>query len=999
MKPKFNKKLYCHLFLIMGCILFANDIQAQEHNYPPEPSRWEADSLGNQRAVIKVENPIEEVITITIPWRNRNVKSEQLVYVVDSTRNTIVTETKQFKMTPEYGVISFNTKGKKGIYYVYYLPYKLTGSSNYPDAVYKTTKLSSPSSDTENTEGASVIRFDAVDSFNSNDPMEIIATKDEEEKLKNENPNRNYLVFPERRNIPIKMKQYLPKKWIESDIKSTFKDETRPGENYTFQLGVWAFRNKLNDVRITFSDLKDKNGKNMISAKEFHSFNLKGIDYTGKPFRKTVGVKKGLVKAFWCGVKIPESIAAGSYSGKATITTNNQKPTTISIQLDITDDIAKNKGIDKPWKQTRLEWLNSTLAQENSVIEPYTPLKVSNNTISLLGRNLILNENGLPNQIQTFFTEEMTDISSEANNILEQPFHFQLIKKNEGEIQFKSSGISYQTQSPGLVSWISKNISQKVNMTVSGNLEFDGHVNYEVKVVAKENVQLRDIALQIPMQNSAAEYILGLGHKGGNRPQNINWKWDVANKNQDGMWLGNVNKGVQLSLRDERYQRPLNTNFYLQKPLLLPTSWGNNNKGGIKIFDENSTTKVQAYSGAREMKKGDTLFYNFTLLITPFHTLQTNKQWENRYYHAYSPVEEVVESGSNVINIHHANEINPYINYPFIATEEMKSYIDAAHEKGLKVKIYNTIREISNRMYELYPIKNLDNEIFSSGEGKGYSWLQEHLDGDYIAAWFVSRYKDAAIINSGMNRWHNYYVEGMNWLVQNIGIDGIYLDDVAFDRVTMKRVKRVLTQNGHPGMIDLHSANQFNERDGFNNSANLYMDHFPYLNRLWFGEYFDYEKGSPEFYLTEVSGIPFGLMGEMLQDGGNQWRGMLYGMTNRMPYQEKKPDAIWKVWDDFGIKGSKMIGYWVKDNPVKTNNKEVLATIYKKDNKVLVSLASWASSDTNIKLNIDWKKLNLNVKDAKIEAPEIRDFQSHQTFQPGDQISIKKNKGILLTIE
>jgi len=27
----------------------------------------------------------------------------------------------------------------------------------------------------------------------------------------------------------------------------------------------------------------------------------------------------------------------------------------------------------------------------------------------------------------------------------------------------------------------------------------------------------------------------------------------------------------------------------------------------------------------------------------------------------------------------------------------------------------------------------------------------------------------------------------MNWLVQQVGIDGIYLDDVAFDRVTMKR--------------------------------------------------------------------------------------------------------------------------------------------------------------------------------------------------------------------
>ena len=52
-------------------------------------------------------------------------------------------------------------------------------------------------------------------------------------------------------------------------------------------------------------------------------------------------------------------------------------------------------------------------------------------------------------------------------------------------------------------------------------------------------------------------------------------------------------------------------------------------------------------------------------------------------------------------------------------------------------------------------------EIFSRGKGGGFSWLQEHLDSDYIAAWFVPPLKDAAIINSGVSRWHNYYVEGL----------------------------------------------------------------------------------------------------------------------------------------------------------------------------------------------------------------------------------------------
>jgi hypothetical protein len=330
----------------------------------------------------------------------------------------------------------------------------------------------------------------------------------------------------------------------------------------------------------------------------------------------------------------------------------------------------------------------------------------------------------------------------------------------------------------------------------------------------------------------------------------------------------------------------------------------------------------------------------------------------------------------------------------------MKAYDDSAHAAGLKVKIYNTIRELSNHAYETFALRSLGHEIYSPGKGGGFSWLQEHVGDDYIAAWFVPEIKDAAIINSGMNRWHNYYVEGMNWLTQNVGIDGIYLDDVAFDRVTMKRIKRVLTKDGHPGIIDLHSANQYNKSDGFNNSANLYMEHFPYLNRLWFGEYFDYEKNDPDFFLTEVSGIPFGLMGEMLQGGGNKWRGMVYGMTNRMPWSDgADPRPIWKAWDAFGIKGTKMIGYWVDDNPVKTDREKVIATVYKKNGAAMVAIASWENTDTDFKLSIDWKKLGIDPAKATITAPEIKSYQPGKTFGLNDRIPVEKGKGWLLIIK
>ena len=400
------------------------------------------------------------------------------------------------------------------------------------------------------------------------------------------------------------------------------------------------------------------------------------------------------------------------------------------------------------------------------------------------------------------------------------------------------------------------------------------------------------------------------------------------------------------------------------------------------------------------MKKGDVLYYDFTLLITPFHTIDTDWQWANRFYHKYTPVDEIKKTGATVVNIHHANAINPYINYPFIAHKEMKAYIDEAHQKGLKVKIYNTVRELSNRAYELPALRSLGHEIFSGGNGGGFSWLQEHVGDDYIAAWFVPELKDAAIVNSGVSRWHNYYVEGMNWLTQNVGIDGIYLDDVAFDRVTMKRVKRVLTAGGHPGIVDLHAANQFNKNDGFNNSAMLYMEHFPYLNRLWFGEYFDYQNNSPDFFLTEVSGIPFGLMGEMLEKGGNPWRGMIYGMTNRMPWSDNAdPRPLWKAWDDFGMKGTQMYGYWSPNCMVRTNDPKVLTTVYWKKGAALVSIASWAENDTDVQLEIDWRALGIDPARATITAPEVAGFQTGATLEADDKIRIPKNKGMMLVIK
>ncbi len=986
--------------LILFIFLILPVCYGQELRYTVCEDCWSADSLGNHRAVIDVP-AAGKVASVKIPWRRRDYHPENKAMLITDQSGNLINNIIRGSINRESGELLFEPKAGPGQYYVYYLKYFTKGRSNYPDIVYpeyveKASAEWKAGVSTSKPIKASVNQIQSIDDLNSFYPMEVIATEGETSAIKTIGKDQPFMIFPEDRMNPVKMKRDLPQRWIIRGPADSFSGSADLGENFAFQLGLYAHAAKLQNVKIAFSDFT---GSGSLSGKLFSCINTAGIGWDGAPFEKKLDVDAGAVQPLWCTVTVPDQITPGNYVGTATIKADGTTARTITIKLTITDKVARNGGVDEPWKQTRLAWLDSRLAATDEVIAPYTPLVLNATAISLLGRKLDVGSNGLPKQITTYFSPLMTKLDKIGKPILSGGFDFQVVMKGQGPVKWtQTENVRFDKVSDGAISWRATSTAEGVRLDVSGRIEFDGFVAYAVKLTALRDMQLDNARMGIPIQKAFSKYMMGLGLRGGIRPADVSWTWDVANKNQDGAWIGDVNGGIQFSLRAENYSRPLNTNFYLQKPLNLPPSWGNSGKGGIKISEKANSAWVGAFSGARDMKAGETLNYNFTLLITPFHTLDTDFQWTTRFYHKYSPIDTILHRGASVVNIHHANDINPYINYPFLRTQEMKSYIDNAHQKGLKVKIYNTVRELSNRAFETHPLRSLGTEIYSPGKGGGFSWLQEHLGDDYIAAWFVPELKDAAVINSGMSRWHNYYVEGMNWLVKNVGIDGIYLDDVAFDRTTMKRIRRVLKSERGPGIIDLHSANQYNKRDGFNNSANLYLEHFPYLNRLWFGEYFDYDS-KPDFWMTEVSGIPFGLMGEMLEKGGNPWRGMVYGMTNRMPWTENSdPRYLWKLWDDFGIQGSEMIGYWVEQSPVKTDNPAVLATIYKKKGAVLVSVASWAAEDVKVKLIIDWKALGLKPA-TTAEAPAVKDFQDKQTINLDSKFLIPKGKGLLLIIK
>ena len=971
---------------------------------------WKA-ALGNHRARLRVsEKP--DAVWAHIPWRRRDTEPEKkATLVVDAATGRQVANVVRLDIRREFGDLVFQPATAPGDYYVYFLPYTVKGRS-FPQVTYVAPKATAdrtwmhrnwlagkqlPQARWRMLPRAEVLGIEAISEFHRFDPMEVIATAEETRSLLARHADKPFLLFPEDRRFPIRMADDLPLRWIRRGPAEALEGEAQRDEWYAFQIGVLAARQALEDVQVAFAALRPDGRGKAIPAAAFRCINLGGVDWAGRAFRKTVSVPEGKVQALWCGVQIPGDAAPGAYRSTVTVSAKGVAAQHTTLNLTVSQEVAEAHGDGELWRHARLRWLDSTVGLDDEVAAPYTPLRVRGRSARCLGREVRFGDAGLPESIRSFFPMTVDAVDAEPREVLAAPVTF-VAETADGPVAWASKRSKMIKQAKGVLVRETQSQGGPLALGCRTTMEFDGYINVELTVKATEAADAKDIRLEIPIRRDVARYLIGMGKTGGYRPKQWKWKWDPK-KHQDSLWVGDVNAGLQVKLKGPDYTWPLVNVHYHHKPLDMPDAWVNGGRGGCTVTEEGDAVVIRATSGERKLAAGEELHFHLGLLVTPVKPLDKG-HWTNRYYHRVAPPAEIAKTGANVVNIHHANPQNRYINYPFLDVERLAPYVADCHRHGLKAKIYYTQREMTNHIVEIFAARSLGSEVFAHGPGGGYTWLQEHFATGYIPAWhcwFGDGDVCAALVTSGLSRWHNYYLEGLAWLLREVEIDGLYLDDVGYDRVVMQRARKVLDRTRPGCLLDLHSWNHFNGRAGWANCANLYMELFPYIDSLWFGEGFDYNQ-TPDYWLVEMSGIPFGLFGEMLQGGGNPWRGMVYGMTNRLPYSGR-PDHLWKVWDAFGIQDAKMIGYWVPDCPVRPEHKDVLATVYQRKGKALIAIASWAKGDVKTKLAIDWQALGLDPHKAVLTAPAIPGFQEAATYTPADALPIPKGRGWLLLIE
>ncbi len=434
------------------------------------------------------------------------------------------------------------------------------------------------------------------------------------------------------------MFETIPLKWVKTGPSSEFG--ARPGlaVYYCFQIGVFAANNDIKNVAVNYSGLKNEKGK-VIPASAFHCINTGGSDCYGKPLEKTFNMLKGKVRPLWIGFQIPDN-AKGNYAGTVTVTPVGMEQTTVKLNVNVAGDLIADKGDNEPWRHSQLRWLNSKLGlNDDELIPPYTPLKVSKSQIECLNRTVLFGIAGMPQKIV-----------SNGKDVISAPMRFNVMMNGKAMVWKQGAPDRIVLEKPAKVVREAVADGGSFHLANKTTMEADGMVRFDITLTSKEDVSADAIVVETPYNVQIAKYMTGGdGRIGGFRTNTIDWKMNPNFK----LWIGDYDAGMQVNLLGQT-------------------------KGFVA--EDNGMIVLKAETGKITMKKNEELLYSFRLFVTPFKPINNKIHWNTRkYLKGYGPdTLKSIPDWATIVHYHQATPENPWIDYPFLTADKI-----AAAQKAL----------------------------------------------------------------------------------------------------------------------------------------------------------------------------------------------------------------------------------------------------------------------------------------------------------------------------
>ncbi|MBQ8178322.1 MAG: hypothetical protein IJ033_03925 [Clostridia bacterium] len=729
-------------------------------------------------------------------------------------------------------------------------------------------------------------------------------------------------------------------------------------------------------------------------------FNTQGVDVKGNKFTRKLPMLEGELKPVFIGCDFQKA-DLGVYHTFVTI--GDQK---VKLNFKLTDELVFNEGYDTGSTLARLNWLNSTAYRDKKIIPGYEAIGVEKNALTFTGKRVTFTSDGLIENVESYFGESNALEEEVTKTLFSRPIELCI---DGQKVKYNKIKLSTRTNRATIAG---DGRSDKLKVDITAKATYEGVIYYDLKITAESDVILPDVKLNLYFQ--ATSYLMGLGKEGGKLNENVDYKWS-EDRPCGNIFIGDINCGAVVRFKNsDRYATPI-YNLYKDTPYEVPKdTWDNYGKGGITLTRTSEGATLSAYTGKKIIKKGDSIHLYFDIALTPFKPLSLKEMFGNRLGQdgielTYaSMLTRAKQDGLKYLSLRNAGVLNPYINYPFDKVEELKTLALEAHKKGLGLGISYGLRDLSTKARETFVYKSLGDEIIyrstlNSSEGILTDYLGEGVvEADKITylRTDIGAGKDMSYYTVPRSRMDNFFVAGVDYLINYADLDAISMKNPSISRTTMERVAKCVTsKRTGTGVIELGISNRFNEKNGYTNSLSAYVDVLPFINKLYVGNGYDFSR-DPDYVLTEMSGIIFGMSADSHVSAGIT-RSLIYGMMPKYGDDEAISRAlsdINKLFADFEIERAELKGFWDKTNPVKVDNEKVYCTSYINGGNMIAIFYNANDKTTTFEVGVE-NKFGYTTLGKKVRAPEIEGLQTAKRVNFGKPMKLKAHQGLIVYVK
>ena len=632
-----------------------------------------------------------------------------------------------------------------------------------------------------------------------------------------------------------------------------------------------------------------------------------------------------------------------------------------------------------PW------WFDSEEGMGGRLMAPWTPVQAKTSgsvtSLSCWGRRYDFADTPLPQAI-----------NSAGGSLLAAPMQL-VVRTSDGEVKWRRSTVTVRKRTAETALLEVRCSSPTLALWGLVGMGYDGMVRLDLAVLPREAVQIRSLTLVIPLATEHARYLYTYPDRSkswkDHRPGAVPAK-GVSMPFNPTIWLGDEKRGLQWFAESDQDWLPADPRQAVRIKPQGKTTWLELELIGQRVSLDPSADNLVV--GSDEPVKE--LSYTCGLMATPVRPVDRDA-WDLRSTTLYANVYEAVEPGPDgksqldvmaengvkTVSLMDWTDILCY-NQP-TEPEQLKRFVAACHQRDMQVLVY-----FGFQMSDATPeFAQYLEEAANWSEPREYSY-EYGLD-NYPPKPVQTVYRVCY-----RSLWEDFVVAGAAKLVDEFGIDGVYLDGTTVP---------LPCYNGHHGCgyrnaqdqwrptLPIFECRRFAQRlytalrsrnpraqVNLHNSAFMVAPSIAYATSLWDGEQLSDAPGTfmldrlpPDMFRTEFMGHNWGVPQEFLDyvlpgDYPAKWGLTLlhdvptrpYGAKEQLPYAA----ALWRLMDQFGRKEATWYPYWSKAGAklVTVTPAGVYASLYQNPKTgvlLVVDNLGREEAEATVKLNLTALKL------------------------------------------